>query len=202
VTQFPGEHPEPPGDLARRQPLLAQLEVGTTLYRLHARDKGPLYFGKTGGNRFDSPDRAYGVLYTGLDEHCSFIESYGQSTGIRTVTETSLEMRHLAHLTLLHPLTLIDLSNSGGLARIGADSRIFSGSHAVAQRWSAALFAHPRRPAGILYPARHDAARNACAIYECSPFVFALSAKGSLLEHRHAALLGAILDCYGFALIP
>ena len=54
MIHFPGEHPETPGDLARRQPLLAQLTVGTTLYRLHARDKGPLYLGKTGGNRFDS----------------------------------------------------------------------------------------------------------------------------------------------------
>jgi hypothetical protein len=202
VTHFPGEHPEPPGDLARREPLLAQLKVGTTPYRLHSRDKGPLYFGETSRNRFDSPERAYGVLYTGLDEHCSFIETYGQSTGIRMVTEMALETHHLAHVTLLRPLRLIDLSNSGGLARIGADSRIFRGSHAVAQRWSAALFAHPSRPAGILYPARHDAARNACAIYECSPTVFELSAKGSLLEHQHAALLGAILDCYGFALIP
>ena len=113
MTHFPGEHPEPPGDLARREPLLAQLKVGTTLYRLHARGKGPLYFGKTSRNRFDSPERAYGVLSTGLDEHCSFIETYGQSTGIRMVTEMALETRHLAHLTLLRPLTLIDLSNSG-----------------------------------------------------------------------------------------
>ena len=172
------------------------------LCRLHARGRNPLFFGKTGGNRFDSPDRSYGVLYTGLDEHCSFIETYGQSTGIRSVTETALETQHLVHLELLKHVNLIDLSNSGGLARVGADSRLFSGSHAVAQRWSAALRGHPSKPDGILYPARHDAARNACAIFECSLSVFQLHPKGSLLEHHHAALLGAILDCYGFALIP
>jgi hypothetical protein len=202
VIDFPGEHPEPPGDLATREPLLAQLAIGATLYRMHARGKSPVFFGRTGGNRFDSPDRTYGVLYAGLDEHCSFIETFGQSTGIRTVTEAALEARHLAHLNLLRPLTLIDLSNSGGLARVGADSRLFSGSHAVAQRWSAALRGHPSNPDGILYPARHDAARNACAIYECSGSGFNLSRKGSLLEHQHAGLLGAILDCYGFGLIP
>jgi hypothetical protein len=202
VTDFPGEHPEPPADLASRDPLLADVPVGVILSRLHARGKSPLFFGRTGGNRFDSPDHTYGVLYAGLDEYCSFIETYGQTTGIRTVTETALEGRHLAHLELLRPIKLLDLSNSGGLARLGADSRLFSGSHAIAQRWSAALRDHPTKPNGILYPARHDAARNACAIYECPSSVFKLHAKGSLLEHQHAALLGAILDCYGFAITP
>jgi hypothetical protein len=178
------------------------MPVGDVLSRLHAKDKGPLFFGRTGGNRFDSPDATYGVLYAGLDEYCAFIETYGQSTGIRTVTETALEGRHLSHLELLRPIKLIDLSNSGGLARIGADSRLFSGSHAIAQRWSAALRGHPIRPDGILYPARHDAAKNACAIYERPASDFKLHGKGSLLEHQHAALLGAILDCYGFALTP
>jgi hypothetical protein len=202
VTDFPGEHPEPPDDLETREPLLAELSIGATLSRLHNRGRSPLFFGRTGSNRFDSPDRSYGVLYTGLDEYCSFIETYGQTTGIRTVTSTALEGRHLAHLELLRPMKLIDVSNSGGLARVGADSRLFSGSHAVAQRWSAAFRKHPIKPDGILYPARHDAARNACAIYDCLPSDFKPLAKGSLLEHQHLALLGAILDCYGFAIIP
>lgn len=202
MIDFPGEHPEPPGDLATREPILADLPTGAILTRLHARGRNPLFFGRTGGNRFDSPDYSFGVLYVGLDEYCSFIETYGQTTGIRSVTETALEGRHLAHLELLGPMKLIDLSNSGGLARVGADSRLFSGSHAVAQRWSAALRDHPSKPDGILYPARHDAARNACAIYECSASVFKLHAKGSLLELQHTALLGAILDCYGFAITP
>jgi hypothetical protein len=202
VTDFPGEHPEPPGDLETSEPLLAELSMGTILSRLHARGRSPLFFGRTGGNRFDSPDRSYGVLYAGLDEYCSFIETFGQITGIRTVTSTALEGRHLAHVELLRPMKLIDLSNSGGLARVGADARLFSGSHAVAQRWSAAFREHPIKPDGILYPARHDAARNACAIYECLPSVFKLHTKGCLLEHQHVALLGAILDCYDFAITP
>jgi RES domain len=98
VTDFPGEHPEPPGDFETSEPLLAELSIGATLSRLHNRGRSPLFFGRTGGNRFDSPDRSYGVLYAGLDEYCSFIETYGQTTGIRTVTSTALEGRHLAHL--------------------------------------------------------------------------------------------------------
>ncbi len=202
MTDFPGEHPEPPRDLETSEPILAELSMGAILSRIHVRGRNPLFFGRTVGNRFDSPDGSYGVLYAGLDEYCSFIETYGQTTGIRTVTAAALEGRHLAHLELLRPMKLIDLSTSGGLARAGADSRLFSGSHAVAQRWSAAFREHPSKPDGILYPARHDAARSACAIYECLPSVFRLHAKGSLLEHQHIALLGAILDCYDFAVIP
>jgi RES domain len=108
VTDFPGEHPDPPGDLEISEPLITQLPMGAILCRLHARGKNPLFFGRTGGNRFDSPDRSYGVLYAGRDEYCSFIETFGQTTGIRTVTATALEGLHLAHLELLRPMKLID----------------------------------------------------------------------------------------------
>jgi hypothetical protein len=100
------------------------------------------------------------------------------------------------------PLNFIDLSTSGGLACIGADSRLFSGSHALAQRWSAGLRDHPSKPDGIVYPARHDPARNGCAIFDCLPSVFKVAGKGSLLEAHHSRMLGEILDCYGFGLIP
>lgn len=202
MNESPGEHPEPPGDLAAREPLLLETPAGAILHRLHARGRDPLFFGRTGRNRFDSPDLSFGVLYAGLDAYCAFIETYGQATGVRTVSETAIEGRHLTHLELMRTIRLIDLSSSGGLARVGADARLFSGSHALAQRWSAAFRDHPTKPDGILYPARHDAARDACAIYECSSSVFKLHKRGSPLEQQHATLLGAILDCYGFALTP
>ncbi len=66
----------------------------------------------------------------------------------------------MAHLELLRPMKLIDLSNAGVLARVGAGSRLFSGSHAVAQQWSGAFREHPIKPDGTLYPARQDAAKK------------------------------------------
>jgi RES domain-containing protein len=156
MTDQPGEHPEPPGDLASRSPLLAELPAGTTLSRIHDRRYGPVFFGKTANNRFDSPDGSLGVLYVGIDEYCAFIETFGYSTGDSVVTRTELEGRHLSYLITTQRLTLIDLAGSGALARIGADARLFSGSDAVGQRWSSALRDHPAKPAGLLYPARHD----------------------------------------------
>jgi hypothetical protein len=201
VTDVPGQHPEPPGDLADRSPLLYELELGTVLSRIHDRKKGPVFFGKTGRNRFDSPDASFGVMYVALDVHCAFIETFGQNTGTRTVTRRALDQRHLSYLKITTPLVLIDLTASGGLTRIGADARLLGGSHALAQRWSAALRDHPARPAGLLYPARHDAARKACALFDLHESVFELTNAGSLLDPPNAALLASILDIYKVGLI-
>jgi len=113
----------------------------------------------------------------------------------------ALEQRYLSYLAVLQPLILIDLVNSGGLARIGADSRLFSGFHAIAQRWSAALRAHPTKPSGILYPARHDAARRACCLFDLPAAAFAVNTAGSLIDSPHHILLGRILNTYDFGLI-
>lgn len=201
MTDFPGEHPEPPADLADRSPLLLKPVSGTVFSRIHNRNNGPVFFGKTGRNRFDSPDGSFGVLYVGFDEHCAFIETFGQSTGIRAVTRRELDQRHLAYLQTTESLTLIDLASTGGLARIGADARLFSGSHAVAQRWSAALRKHPVKPAGLVYPARHDAARKSCALFDLPDSVLTVTRTGSLLDPQRAALLATILDTYNFGLI-
>lgn len=201
MSNPPGEHPEPPSDLSIRSPLTFTIAAGTTIFRLHDRAKGPLFFGKTGRNRFDAPDGSFGVLYAAVDEHCAFIETFGQSTGIRIVTRSSLEQRVLSLLKVTQQLLLIDLARSGGLARVGADGRLLGGSHAIAQRWSAALRNHPVHPQGLLYPARHDVARYACALYDLPASAFAVTATGSLIEPHHSALLANLLDTYGFALI-
>jgi hypothetical protein len=102
----------------------------------------------------------------GGDEHCAFIETLGQETGCRIITTSALSKRGWARVSLSRPLRLIDLVASGGLARIGADARLFAGEHSVSQRWSKALRAHGVKPDGILYPARHDPALQACALYD------------------------------------
>ena len=201
MISVPGEHPAPPADLTSRSPLTFTVPVGTTLFRLHDRSKGPLFFGRTGRNRFDAPDGSFGVLYAAVDEHCAFIETFGQSTGIRIITRASLEQRVLSELKVMQPLILIDLARSGGLARIGADGRLLTGSHAVAQQWSAALRRHPVKPAGLLYTARHDVARYACALFDIPLSTFQLTNSGSLAGPQHSVLLGKILDVYGFGYI-
>ena len=177
------------------------LNAGQWLARIHTLGKHPVFFGKTGGNRFDSPDKSYGVLYVGFDEHCAFIETFGQLTGTRLVTRKALESRPLAYLTPKTSLPLVDLLSTGGLARVGADGRLLTGSHAIAQRWSAALREHPTRPAGILYPARHDLARRACALFDLPTDSFEVEETGSLLDPNNKSLLAEILETYQFGLV-
>jgi hypothetical protein len=201
VTDTPGDHPEPHPDLSTRSPLLYKLEKGTVIYRLHRADRDPIFSGRTGDNRFDAPDGSHGILDAGEDEYCCFIETCGQATGVPSVSGAYLDQRKLAEITVIQSMNLIDLSASAGLARIGADGRLMDGSHAVAQRWSAALRKHPTNPSGILYRARHDPAKLAFAIFECPADVFQVRSRGSLRDPSNLKLLGEILDHYQFGLI-
>lgn len=202
MTAYSGAHPDPPADLADRKPLLYELKRGVKLFRIYHSSCEPMYFGRTADSRFDSPNKTFGVLYLGMDEYCSFIETYGQTTGIRSISLARIEARRLAGFEVLRPLKLVDLCNSGGLARIGADAGLLSGPHEGSQRWSAALRSHPIKHDGILYPARHDPARSACAIFDCPSSVFRVSRHGSFLDSRNIHLLQSILNTYDFGLTP
>jgi len=72
----PGPHPEPPPDFHRRT--LPISTHGGSLFRTHLHNVAPLYFGRTGRNRFDDPKGRYGVLYAARDPFGAFIETFGQ----------------------------------------------------------------------------------------------------------------------------
>lgn len=167
---------------------------------MHRREYDPLYFGSSRLARFDAPAGEYGILYLGCDWHCAFIETFGQATGVRVVTLKALADRRLSTVAASRPLRLVDLTGPG-LARLGADERLCAGDYAVAQRWSAALWAHPGRPDGLYYRARHDPSRYCVAVYDRVQGAIAATSAGSLMDEGHSALLADILDTYGFGLI-
>jgi len=103
----PGAHPEPPPDFYRRTLPIAT--HGGSLFRTHLHTAAPLYFGRTGRNRFDDPKGRYGVLYAARDPFGAFIETFGQETGSRTVGVGELKMRCLTELYPVTPLSLVDL---------------------------------------------------------------------------------------------
>ena len=195
----PGPHPEPPDDLANRK--LPIRRVNRVWFRVYDLDYHPIYFGRKHQNRFDAPAGEFGVLYMGVDEHCAFIETLGQNTGIRVVTSSALKRRGWAQIKLRRELALVDLVKSGGLARIGADARLFAGNHDVAQRWSKALWEHPLKPDGIYYPARHDPQRTACALYDRCETLVSVKRDRSLFDLKHHRLLERTLNTYGFGVI-
>jgi len=194
----PGLHPEPPEDLLQRPlPLLSTDHPWFRIYRLQ---RPPLYFGRSGGNRFDPPAREYGVLYVGEDERCAFIETFGHATDVRFVTVTALRTRGLARIEVRRPLRLVDLTGPG-LARLGADERLCAGDYAVAQRWALALSQHPERPDGLCYRARHDPSRLCAAISHRAAKALKVVRLGSLADPANVPLLADLLDTYTFGLL-
>ncbi|HET9015575.1 MAG TPA: RES family NAD+ phosphorylase [Thermomicrobiaceae bacterium] len=197
---FPGPHPDPPDDLPQRG--LPLVHAAGPWFRIHRMDNDPVHFGRSGRNRFDAPGGEFGVLYAALDEHGSFIESFGLdrlgSHGV--VTVQALADRGLARIHAARPLGLVDLTGAG-LARIGADARLCAGDHWVARAWARALWTHPRAPDGLLYPARHDPSRGCVALFDRARDAVAAERLGSLVDPRQRQLLAAILDVYGYGLI-
>ena len=205
MTDQPGDHPLPHPELISQNPLIFTVKAGDVLYRHHPVAKDPIYFGTSGANRFDDHDcprsHAFGVLYAGEDPQCCFIESCGPTTGVPAVSGAYLDARAMATLELTEDLRFIDLYSTGGLTRIGADGRLFTGSYKIAQKWSAALRGHSSKPAGIRYPSRHDHTRAAYAIYSRPATSFKVGSLGSLMAPANRSLLNDILTLYKVGLL-
>jgi hypothetical protein len=195
---YPGPHPEPPFDLEIRGLPISSLS--NSWFRLHRIDRDALFFGSTGTSRFDAPAGQYGVLYAADTPHCAFIETFGQSTGVRVVTRVALERRCLSHIEIDRALRLVDLTGPG-LARLGADNRLCTADHGVAQQWALALWEHPQKPDGLLYRARHDPSRLCAAIYDRAASAVSAVRIGSLADSGQVHYLAEILDTYQFGLL-
>jgi hypothetical protein len=199
-------HPLPPTDLASRT-LPIKLFTKNPWWRVYPTAYDPIFFGKTGNNRYDAPadasgHRAYGVLYFARDPHGAFIETFGHTTGIRAIDRAQLSSRGLAKVTVDRPLRLVDLRGEG-LARIGADEALCAGpDYTISQAWSASLHDHPKKPDGLIYRARHDPSRFSIALFErASAHVRATRVGKSFMDPKNASLLGDLLDTYDFGLI-
>lgn len=198
-------HPLPPADLASRR--LPIVRIKATWWRIYSTAWDPIYFGSSGGNRFDAPAdadgrRPFGVLYVGRDAHSAFIETFGHDTGKNLVEVARLAQRGIARVTFDRPLRLVDLRGDG-LARLGADNALAAGpDYAVAQAWAGALHDHPRKPDGVMYRSRHDPSRSCAALFEhVAPHVRARRVGASLADPRNIKLLAELLDTYGFGLV-
>jgi hypothetical protein len=195
----PGPHPDPPADLVNRAlPLTIHRRPW---FRIHRLPYAPLYFGRSGDNRFDAPAGEFGVLYVGKDEHSAFIETFGHATGIRVVDSRELAARALVKVQPRRPLRLVNLSGKG-LARLGADARLTAGeSYDPSHRWALAIHAHPKKPDGIVYAARHDPSRLCAAIFERAETDLRVTSLGCLADPMHLALMEKVLDAYHFGLV-
>ena len=189
--------PRPPATLDDRD--LPIIEYGGVLFRIHRVDRDPAFWGKTGLNRFDAPAGEFGVLYAATDHHGAFIETFGDALN-RTVTLSALIQRGWARVEPTRALRLVDLTGPG-LAQIGADERLCSGEHGIAQQWSLALWRHRAAVDGLYYRARHDPSRVSVAVFDRAASAIGVARDAGLLDSRNEAVLAAVLDTYEFALL-
>jgi hypothetical protein len=186
----------PPANLKDLSPLIFKAAKGSIWFRSHRPIHSPIFFGTTKTQRWDSPDAAYGVLYLGLDEHCAFMESIGRGVlKTRFVPSSELRQRGLSTIRFAQDLSLVDMADSGGLTRLGAEGSLTSGQgYKNPQRWSQALRSHGCNPHGIRYRSRHDPARLACALFDhCKPLLEIAAAFVAWADHPK---LAEILDHY------
>jgi hypothetical protein len=192
--------PAPPAALASMKVPL--IEFDEVLFRSHQIKRNPIHYGKSRIHRFDAPDRSYRVLYAGRDAYCAFIETFARSAGTDIVTTAELEARALSELKATRPLNLIDLTQSGALARIGADSRLFAGDHSVAQLWSNALHEHPAKADGLIYPRRLDPIKHAIVLHQDrAPKLVELNRQSWYAPGPQRRLLVEIIEHYKLDLI-
>jgi hypothetical protein len=168
--------------------------------RIHRRTRGPLHFGKSGEQRFDDPQRNFGVLYVATDIRGAFVETFLRNRTDRHVSLAALDERDVSEVLFPESLRLVDLT-AHGLSRLGADARLTSGDYTASQRWALALYQHPEQPDGILYCSRHDLSCRCVAVFDRDRAGVSCSSLGSLTERRHRALLGRLLDLYDVRLI-
>jgi RES domain len=165
--------PEPPADIATRKLPLTARPAGTRYARIHRAADGPVWFGwnhvaaafRPPTNRFDAPDRSYGVLYAAVTRDGSFAETIGRKPGI---FRSSDELAGLAMTTLAltRELRLVDLHGGAAVGALGATGVVGVGPQSLARRWSKALHAHPEMPDGIEYRCRHNSDEIAVALFD------------------------------------
>jgi hypothetical protein len=167
VTSAHGFQPlsDPPADLHRTELPLVALAPAITLCRIHRLTDMSLSFGRDARNRFDDPDREFGVCYFGLTADAAFAEAMLRRPRVRLISRAFVDERGLSEFSPTRLLRLVRL-HGPGLAQIGATADIASGPHDIARTWSRALWGQPSQPDGIEYRCRHDDDQLAVALYD------------------------------------
>lgn len=192
--------PLPPADLARWTPILVTLPAGTILHRFYTAAYDPVFFDRSRAGRFNAPDGSYGVLYAAQTEAGAFAETFLREPGRTLLPPDLLARKAYVWLRASRDLSLVALTGPG-LARVGATAEVPHGGlpYDAAQSWSLALRAHPVRPDGIVYTARHDDAAVCYALFDTT--------RPSLTEAGRRTVLDAdwfwrIAEPYGVGLAP
>jgi hypothetical protein len=204
AADAPGPPPLPPRDLKKRALPIHVVPAMENLYRVHPANRASLFFGPAPGqpprSRWDSPDGKFGVCYMAEQAYAAFAEVFLRDPGVMVLEMDDLKERGIALLRPWRDLRLVAM-HGAGLHALGATATCSTGPYAVSRAWAAGLHAHPEKPDGIRYRARHDDDGFAIALFD--------RARGDMHEAGGAALdeeaalphLTAFVDRYGVGLV-
>ena len=139
------------------------------LFRVSAFDTNEPYFGRTGANRFDDPERIFGTCYFGYSLRVAIAETLLHDeipigNGFE-VTETLMENRFVIRVAgdalRLANLTGVPLKRLGGHADLSATV-----NYGVTQAWSRAVYDHPALVDGFIYMSRHLNSEKAVVLFD------------------------------------
>lgn len=199
-----GIAPRPPSDLSATPLPIAALQAATRFARIHRIGRDAVYFSPGRGRpplgRFDSSSGGFGVLYMALSFAGAFAETILHNVARQPIGLHAITDRAVTTLVANRPVRLVDLCGPG-LARLGLDAAIFSGPYAPCGLWADALYIHPDRPDGILYPSRHDPSETCAAVFERDDLHFAPADDTTPLG-SHLTEVDRVMTRYGKALEP
>ena len=189
--------PLPPADFASRDLPVETVPAGTGFFRIHRTGLGALHFSKSGDNRFDDPDRDYGVCYVARSLEGAFAETCLREVGATLIPLATLTARSVTVITASERLHLVELRGRG-LARVGATALVSSGTYDVSQPWSRAIHRHAAMVDGIAYQSNHDNGEQCVALFDRCHAHLEVGAPEALV-HDHKRL-ASLLDLYGIGL--
>lgn len=204
AAEEPGPPPLPPRDLKRRTLPIHVIPAAENLYRIHPADRASIFFGPAEGQpprgRWDSPDGRFGVCYMAEQPYAAFAECFLRKAGVMALEMEDLRQRGLALLRPLRDLRLVAM-HGAGLHAVGATAACCTGAYSVSRAWSAALYAHPEKPDGIRYRARHDDDGFAIALFDRAKKEVIEAAGAPLDDERCSTHLLGFVDRCGVGLI-
>jgi hypothetical protein len=163
--------PSPPNDFHKLN-LRAKQILPSKLYRSGPRNSGEPYFGRTASNRFDSPSKAYGTCYLGLDLHTAIAETLLHDlkpvNGQFQVASEVFASRWIVRFENIdnQKLKLADLTGIG-LLRAGGNAALSAVvPYDIPQQWSHQVFTHPANFDGIHYLSRKLNDRPAVVLFD------------------------------------
>jgi hypothetical protein len=147
--------------------------VKDVFYRLHSLNPAtgkawsPIFFSQRDATRFD-PAAGVGTLYIGATLMGALMEMFDDRWGqlgdsSRGLTQTELGQWWVTLFAT--PIVTVFEAQKLNLSKIGTDSQLVTGEHAVAREWALRIMCHPDMVSGILFGSRHDMTQRNVALF-------------------------------------